>query len=255
MTVTFDAVEPECRAGLIGTVEPVDALAQLEVWHSRPHAPTRRVALGTGTRLPVEKVPGFGGFLLAGVVAAFVTEIDDDLIEDSEGLMADLLADRRISQPRLRHRLQVDRIGLTLSTHRLRAVGQSLAFDFADDAPPAPQVVAAIYEAGRLPLDARRPVMELIRRGLSWSGGRDERLVSYLTGMKGVVGSGVAVGDPHAWAQGVLGLEAAATGRKEINKRFRELARAAHPDHGGVEVDAAARLDELTRARRILLGS
>lgn len=205
--------------------------------------------------MPVEKAPGFGGFLLAGVVAAFVGEIDDDLVDDSEGLMSDLLADRRIAQPRLRHRLQIDRIGLTLSTHRLRGVGQSLVFDFAEDVPAAPQVVAAIYEAGRLPVEARGPVMDLIRRGLAWTGGRDHRLVSYLTGMKGIIGADIAVGDPHAWAQSILGLDTAATGRKEVNRRFRELARAAHPDHGGVEIDAAARLDELTRARRILLGS
>ena len=50
-------------------------LAELEVWHSRPVTPTRRVALGHLV-LPVDPTPGFGGLLLGtggtpeGVTAA-----------------------------------------------------------------------------------------------------------------------------------------------------------------------------------------
>ena len=39
-------------------------LAELEVWHSRPVTPTRRVSLGHLV-LPVDPTPGFGGLLLA----------------------------------------------------------------------------------------------------------------------------------------------------------------------------------------------
>ena len=56
-------------------------LAELEVFHSRPIAPTRRVALGV-TVLPADPPPGFGGLLLAGIVATFVDQIDPDLYDD-----------------------------------------------------------------------------------------------------------------------------------------------------------------------------
>ena len=46
-------------------------LAELEIFCSRPHAPTRRVALGEAD-LPCEPAPGFGGILLGGVVAGVV---------------------------------------------------------------------------------------------------------------------------------------------------------------------------------------
>ncbi len=43
-------------------------------------------------------------------------------------------------------------------------------------------------------------------------------------------------------------------GRSAIQRRYRELLMAAHPDHGGVAGDAAQRIADLTEARRILLG-
>ena len=43
--------------------------------------------------------------------------------------------------------------------------------------------------------------------------------------------------------------------RKVVQRRFRELLREAHPDHGGATDDAAKRIAELTEARRILLGA
>ena len=56
-------------------------VAELEVYHSRPVAPTRRVALGHQT-LPVDPAPGFGGVLLGGIVARFVGGVDPDLLPD-----------------------------------------------------------------------------------------------------------------------------------------------------------------------------
>jgi curved DNA-binding protein CbpA len=44
-------------------------------------------------------------------------------------------------------------------------------------------------------------------------------------------------------------------GRSEVQQRFRDLLRAAHPDHGGDTDDAAQRISDLTEARRILLAS
>ena len=41
--------------------------------------------------------------------------------------------------------------------------------------------------------------------------------------------------------------------QEAIQRQFREMLRAAHPDHGGVHDDAAGRIADLTEARRILL--
>jgi len=46
-------------------------LAELEIWHSRPIAPTRRVAIGDQD-LPCDPPPGYGGILLAGIVAVLL---------------------------------------------------------------------------------------------------------------------------------------------------------------------------------------
>ena len=53
-------------------------LAELEVWHSRPVTPTRRVSLGN-LILPVDPTPGFGGLLLGAVVAAHLDDILDEV--------------------------------------------------------------------------------------------------------------------------------------------------------------------------------
>ena len=56
------------------------------------------------------------------------------------------------------------------------------------------------------------------------------------------------------WAMEVLGLRAGHdVDREDVNRRFRRLLRAAHPDGGGAAAVAAARIAELTEARMILL--
>lgn len=250
----------EVRSGL-RVADPVPVpfsrmslLAELEVWHSRPIAPTRRVALGFST-LPCDPAPGFGGILLAGVVAANAHALDEDLQDEVALLCRDLDLGRSIKQPRLRHRFQVDRIGLTRSVHRLVGDGERIAFDFAKDVPPLPQILAAVYAAGQLQPGPRHEILELIARAASWAGGHGPELVRFITGQQGAAGALVGVvGDPLVWARDVLGLEAEPS-RKEVVRAFRELVVAAHPDHGGADVDAAARIDELTRAREILLSA
>ena len=56
-------------------------LAEIEVFHSRPIAPTRRVALGN-MLLPCDPGPGVGGVLLGAIAARFTPELDPDLIPD-----------------------------------------------------------------------------------------------------------------------------------------------------------------------------
>src|SRR5213078_837477 len=92
-------------------------LAELEIRHSRAIAPTRRIALGA-LWLPTDPAPGFGGILLAAVVAATVGGLDDDSRDDLDVLIDDLERTRRIAQPRLRHRFQTDVVGLDRSHHR-----------------------------------------------------------------------------------------------------------------------------------------
>lgn len=233
-------------------------LAELEVFHSRPIAPTRRVALGA-RHLPVDPAPGFGGILLAGIVAAHIADLDPELFDDLHRLTHQLQEGHRIPQPRLRHRLQVDTIGLTRSRHRLYGGGEDLEFDFEEKGAPAQHILAAVYAAGALPLVARGRVMEGLRAAMRWTGSLNRAFVATVTGLdRHAPWSVAAFHDPVRWAIDTLGLHHEVNGhglpdRTAVQRRFRELLRAAHPDHGGARDAAAARIAELTEARRILL--
>lgn len=231
-------------------------LAELEIWHSRVIAPTRRVALGHAM-LPADPAPGFGGLLLGGIVAGHIDRVGPDLAGELGRLIDDLEAGRRISQPRLRHRLQVDRIGLARSYHRLLGFGDALDFDLDthDQGSPESQVLGAVYAAGRLDPEQRGAVMEVLRRAMRWRGALGPALVGHLSGSSGSRGWAIsAFADPEQWALGVLGFEAGGPPvRGEVNRRFRELVRLAHPDHGAEREGAAQRIADLSEARRILL--
>ncbi|HEY8546545.1 MAG TPA: hypothetical protein VIL36_15905 [Acidimicrobiales bacterium] len=244
-------------------------LAELELFHSRPIAPTRRVALGH-LDLPVDPAPGFGGLLLGGVVAANIGGLDPDLFDELDNLTVQLERGQRVAQPRLRHRLQADRVGLQRSVHRLVGVGEELTFELEGEQGSAAQhILAAVYAAALLPHGPRTPVMEVIRKAMRWAGEMDHRLVTYLSGVtKDQAWSIPAHEDPITWALDVLGLRSDGHGqgqgpgqgddrvrvsRRVVQRRFRDLVRRAHPDHGGDRVAAAARIAELSEARRILL--
>ncbi len=229
-------------------------LAELEVFQSRPIAPTRRLALGSCV-LPVSPAPGFGGLLLGAVVAAFITQVDDDLQADLERLTHQVEQGLSIPQPRLRHRFQTDHVGLNRRHHRLLGDGEQMRIDVDTTAgtSPGPQVLAAVYAAGRLPIESRGPVMRVIRRGLLWRGAVDDGLLRAIGGTGTALTAAGRFTDPEAWALGVLGLAGPSPERKDIQRRFRDLLRVAHPDHGGGESSAAERIAELTEARRILL--
>ena len=234
-------------------------LAELEVFHSRPIAPTRRVALGR-LNLPVLPAPGFGGLLLGGIVAGSMDGLDPELFDDLHHLTLQLQDGRRVPQPRLRHRFQQDRIGLTRSLHRLVGEGEDLAFELADKGAPAQHILAAVYAAGQLPPVSRGRVMESIRKAMRWAGPLDHGFVAHLSGLeRGRDWSTAAFRDPVQWAMGVLGLAAAGPAavpaRLDVQRQFRDLLRVAHPDHGGDADDAARRIADLTEARRILLAS
>jgi hypothetical protein len=229
-------------------------LAELEIWHSRPIAPTRRVALGRQL-LPVDPAPGFGGLLLGGIVAAHIGALDEEMLAELDQLLADLEAGRRIPQPRLQHRFQADRHGLARSRHRLLGLGDALTFDFDGEGSPASQVLGAAYAAGQLEAAERRVVMAVVRQGTRWRGPIGPALVRHLSGARaGSIRSARAFADPGLWALSTLGFGAGdEPGRRDVQRRFRTLLQAAHPDHGGSREGAAERIADLAEARRILL--
>lgn len=202
-------------------------LAELEVYHSRPVAPTRRVALGD-MHLPVDPPPGFGGILLGGIVAANIGGVDPDFLPDLARLTTRLEEGMNVPQPQLRYRFQKDRIGLTRSTHRLVGEGDALAFEFDDgNGEPSQQLLGAVYAVGQLRPTARRAVMGTVRRAITWQGAIGPELITALAGFnKGASWSTHALSHPVEWALEVLEFEAdaevagtSARGRGAVNGR------------------------------------
>ncbi len=232
-------------------------LADFELYHSRPIAPTRRLALGL-QYLPCQPAPGPGGLLLAGLVAHFAHELSEEDQGDAMLLMAQLEAGMRIVQPRVRHRLQADRVGLLKSHHRLEADVDGPRFVLsAGRGSPLVHTLGAMYAAANLPGSGRGPVFAVLRKAMRWRGPLDGAFVAQMSGEGGAPRSWRTVGsDPTEWALSVLGFESGTEpADRDIRRRFREELRTAHPDHGGDEGDAAERIAELGEARRILLGS
>lgn len=230
-------------------------LAELEVFHTKPIQPTRRLALGH-LALPVVPAPGFGGVLLGGVMAAHIHRVDPDLVADLRRLVDAVDRGQRIVQPRLRHRYQVDRVGMAASVHRLMGEGEQIAFHFAQGGTPLVQVLGAVYAAERLDARARHALSEVLRKAMSWRGPIGPALISHLTGVGGARAESMGVlMDPVVWALDVLGLPAGTDRpvRQQVMTQFRERLREVHPDHGGDEREASTRIGALAEARRILL--
>jgi hypothetical protein len=227
-------------------------LAELEVFHSRPFAPTRRLALGHMV-LPVEPLPGFGGLLLGCIVAQHLRDVDDDLVPDIHRLIGQVERDERVVQPRLRHRFQVDRHGLSRSVHRLVGDGETVHVELATTGSPLQQVLGAIYAVERLGPAARHALAPVLHRAMRWRGPAGPSLIAYLAGTAAASLSTLA--DPRAWALEVLGFPVGTSSptRKDVMARFRTRLREVHPDHGGETVGASRAIVELGEARRILL--
>ena len=226
-------------------------LAELEVFHTRPAVPTRRVALGHLV-LPVDPAPGFGGLLLGAVVAQHVTGIDPDLRPDIVRLIRQIERSERIVQPRLRHRFQVDRHGLAVSRHRMVGEDDDVEFEFGTTGSDLAQVLGAVYAVERLDLPSRRVVAPVLEKATRWRGPIGPALVAHLAGSNSTALASLA--DPMGWAREVLGFPADAGGlsRREITKQYRRRMRAVHPDHGGAAHDASKAILDLNEARRIL---
>jgi hypothetical protein len=228
-------------------------LAELEICHTRPVAPTRRVALGS-LWLPTDPAPGFGGILVAAIVAAGVNSLDEELRDGLDVLINDLERGARIPQPRLRHRFQTDVVGLDRSHHRLVGSGEVMELELDDHAAELPQVLGAVYAAAKLSYRARADVFRLLRRATRWHAANDDRLLSYLTGDEAAYRPWPALGRDEHWARKVLGYNTRSEpSRSDILTTFRRLVRESHPDHGGSADGAGQRITDLTQAKRILL--
>ncbi|MDQ6927055.1 MAG: hypothetical protein M3159_00135 [Actinomycetota bacterium] len=229
-------------------------LAELEIRHSRAVAPTRRVALGTQW-LPTDPLPGYGGILLGGIIAAYLGDIDPELRAEFVDLTNDLEDGRRIAQPRLRHRFQTDVVGLDRSRHKLMGPGESVSFDLDGHGRPVPQLLGAVYAAARVHPEARPAVFVAIRKASRWQGGVDQRLVSHLSDPTSAPPTSWRLfPTDERWALQVLGFGPGnRPERDEVLSRFRTLLRESHPDHGADSEGAGLRILELTEARRILL--
>ena len=228
-------------------------LAELEVFHSRPYSPTRRIALGRRD-LPVDPPPGFGAVLLGGIAAVAAEELGGEDRDGLRRLMHHLEHGHRVPQPQLRHRFQVDTHGLARTHASLRGDGEEVELDFTGDGSPIQLTIAAVYAAGQLAHAVRPRVFDVIRRGLAWRGAIAADTFRHLAGDADLRWASTAFADPRLWALDVLGLHEGVAS-KDVQRRYRALLREAHPDHGGEVVDAAERIADLSRARHILLTS
>jgi hypothetical protein len=227
-------------------------LAELELWHTRPLAPTRRLSLGTLV-LPADPPPGFGGLLLGAVVARHVADVDDDFIPDLHRLIDQVERGDRVVQPRLRHRFQVDRHGLGRSRHLLIGEGEELSFEFDTHGSPLAMVLGAVYGLERLDDPGRHAIGPVVRKAMRWRGPIGPALIGHLAGSGAVTLSSLA--DPRAWALDILGFPVGspAPSKKQVTAQFRAQMRLVHPDHGGEATAASKAVHDLAEARRILI--
>jgi hypothetical protein len=129
-----------------------------------------------------------------------------------------------------------------------------MRFELDGNGRPVPQLLGAVYAAGRLHADVRPAVFAAIRKAARWEGDVDAVLIKYL--------ADPSTDPPRSWRRFPTderwALEVMGFGpdlrpdRDEVQRRFRSLVRAAHPDHGAESAGAGQRILELTEARRIL---
>jgi hypothetical protein len=220
--------------------------------------PTRRLSLGNVV-LPVDPAPGFGGLLLGAIVAAHLPGVDDDLVGDVHRLITEIGRGDRIVQPRLRHRFQVDRHGLSVSTHRLvatgdadRAGGEDVSFELGATGTDLAQVLGAVYAVERLDAVHRDRIVPVLQKAARWRGPIGAALIAHLAGSQTLALEALA--DPRGWALALLGFEPDGKdpSKREVTAAFRRSMRDVHPDHGGAAGDAARLMSDLAEARRIL---
>ncbi len=249
-------------------------LAELNIYHTRRHMPTRRVALGD-VYLPTSG-PMWGAVLLGAVVADHYDELDDDQRELLPRLVHDAYDGLAVPRIALRYRLQTDTHGLDRSRHRIvseagGANGAALALELDEHGAGVPQLIGSVMAGAALPATPRRIALRAIENAIAHpvlpEGLVVRRLAEGIPGLRPFApragaanGNGVdderwrGVPAERRWAMEVLGLRAGTPiERRDVQARFRRLVQKAHPDHGAAGAGAAERLSELTEARGVLL--
>jgi hypothetical protein len=228
-------------------------LAELEVFHNRPFSPTRRIALGR-RNLPLDPPPGYGPMLLGAIAAVAGEDLDPEDRDSLRRLMSRIEAGQRVPQPQVRHRFQTDTHGLARTWAGLRGNGEGFELDVDGHGSPLQLTIASVHAAAQLDDGpVRHRTLDVIRRGLAWRGPLGPPAYQHLAGDTDVRWVATAFADPRTWALDVLGLDADHGGDKDVQRRFRQLLREAHPDHGAESGAAAERISDLTEARKILL--
>ena len=222
-------------------------LAELEVWHTRPAVPTRRVALGHLV-LPVDPAPGFGGLLLGAVVAAHLPDVDDDLVPDVHRLIDQVERGERIVQPRLRHRFQVDRHGLAVSRHRLVGRGRRHQLRLRTrSAAGLAQVLGAVYAVERLAPEYRRQIGPLLHKAMRWRGPIGPALIAHLAGSQ--TPRSTALADPAGVGAGACSASPGARRRpkREVTPSSGSGCATSTPTTAATSIDAAKAIERPRR--------
>ena len=172
---------------------------------------------------------GFGGILLGGVVAAYVPVLDPELFDDLDrsstveaGYLCSMPACVTGCRP----------IGWGCGAPPLQGEGEQLRFEIDLEGAGAPH--RAVY-AGGPPIGARSRVMETIRKAMRWTGAMTSRWwPTFGVGPSSrVVGRGPSRPGRVGARRARAGQRPPASGRRAIQRQFRDLVRSAHPDHGG----------------------
>ncbi len=145
-------------------------------------------------------------------------------------------------------------MGLDRSRHKLVGTGESMHFELDGHGLAVPQLLGAVYAAGRIHAATRPAVFAALRKAVRWDGAADAALIAHLNDLTTASPrSWRLFPTDERWALQVLGFDPETTPeRAEVVRRFRNLIRESHPDHGARHEGAGQRILELTEARRIL---
>jgi len=248
-------------------------------------SPTRRVALGKANLSP-----GYGSLLLGCIAGWYSLGQDEDFFKGADVLLGHIRRKTPIAQPHLRHRFQIDLVGLSRSTHTLRKAkpkGGDVEFISAvKTSSPTPHVLGAMYAAANMTGSTHQESCRQIEESLIWANRRsvlgqeaDENRNGAVPGdslsthrsklatrdellfhlMLCLPPEGGVFGDERNagwnWAMDVLEFteeDSDSLTLKQIENRYRQLLKLAHPDKGGNAKSAPKRIANLAQARKNL---
>ena len=154
------------------------------------------------------------------------------MVPDVHRLIDQVDRDAHVVQPRLRHRFQVDRHGLALSTHRLIGDGEEITFDFHTTGSGLAQVLGAIYAVERLDPASRHVIAPVLHKAMRWRGVVGPALIGHLAGTNSTALSTLA--GRRQDRQGLVGhrLSTELTGELELERLVGEGGAVAGDDLG-----------------------